>query len=337
VRKKLGNTKRSLLRGFEKTLGQTSPSSILAMYPVKSIIIEPTNICNLTCPLCPTSISDRKKGTMSLSDFQRVIENLPSTIKTVDLYFSGEPLINKDLMEMVKFLVSRNIYCSVSTNGTLMDGKIKKILDSGLSKLIIGVDAASEDTYKKYRVGGNFPILINNIKKLVYEKRKRRQKNPLIVFQYIVMKHTEKEIDLAVSLARDLGANAISLISVSLGTHRTGNDERKKLAGEYLPEDLSYSRYHLDESGIPKSKWELNYCPAWKSPVILWNGDMTTCCFDHDGLEVYGNILQKSFDEIWKGRDHGQKVKKVLSRKMKICKTCGICTGDQNRYIKLQN
>jgi radical SAM protein with 4Fe4S-binding SPASM domain len=335
AKRKLGNTKRGLLRGFEKTLGKGYPSAILAMHPVKSIVIEPTNICNFSCPLCPTPLSNRNKGVMSLSDFEKITGNLPSSIQTVDLYFSGEPLINQALIEMVKSLVHRNIYCSVSTNGSLMGSKIEEILDSGLSKLIIGVDAASEDTYKKYRVGGNFTILINNIKKLVYEKRKRNLKHPLIVFQYIVMKHTEKEVDKAVSLARELNVDAISLISVSLGTHRTDEDERKKLAGEYLPDDLSYSRYYLNEGGKLKSKWQSNYCPAWKSPVIFWNGDVTTCCFDHDGLEVYGNILQRSFNEIWKSREHGRKVKNILSRKMKICKTCGLCTGDQNRYIKL--
>jgi MoaA/NifB/PqqE/SkfB family radical SAM enzyme len=335
AKRKLGNTKRGLLRGFEKTLGKASPSTILAMYPIKSIVIEPTNICNLSCPLCPTPLSNRKKGVMPLSDFEKITANLPSSIQAVDLYFSGEPLINKALFEMVKSIVNRNIYCSVSTNGSLMGSKIKEILNSGLSKLIIGVDAAYEDTYKKYRVGGNFTNLIENIKKLVYEKRKRNSNYPLIVFQYIVMKHTEKEVDMAVSLARDLNVDAISLISVSLGTHRTSEDERKKLAGEYLPDDLAYSRYYLDEGGKLKSKWKTNYCPAWKSPVVFWNGDMTTCCFDHDGLEVYGNILQRSFNEIWKSREHGQTVKSILSRDMRICKTCGLCTGDQNRYMKL--
>ena len=335
ARRKLGNTKRSLLRGFEKTLGNASPSSILAMYPIKSIVIEPTNICNLSCPLCPTPLSKRKKGVMSLSDFWKITGNLPSSIQTVDLYFSGEPLINKDLIKMVKSLAIRNICSSVSTNGSLIGGKIKEILESGLSKLIIGVDAASEDTYKKYRIGGNFSILIDNIEKLVYEKKKRNLEYPLIVFQYIVMKHTEKEVDMAVSLAKDLNVDAISLISVSLGTHRTNEEERKKLASEYLPEDLTYSRYYLDRGEKLKIKWHHNYCPAWKSPVILWNGDMTTCCFDHDGLEVYGNILRKNFNEIWKSREHSQKVKSILFRKMKICKTCGLCTGDQNRYIKL--
>jgi MoaA/NifB/PqqE/SkfB family radical SAM enzyme len=335
AKRKLGNTKRGLIRGFEKTLGKASPSSILSMHPVKSVVIEPTNICNLNCPLCPSPLSNRSKGVMSLSDFEQIVGNLPSSVQEAELYLSGEPFINKSLFEMVKYLISRNIYCSVSTNGTLLGKKIKEILDSGLSKLIIGVDAATEDTYKKYRIGADFGNLIENIKKLVYEKRKKRLKYPIIVFQYIVMKHTEKEIEMAVSLAKDLNMDAISLISVSIGTHKTDKNERKKLASKYLPEDLSYSRYDLDKGGKLKNKWQFNYCPTWKAPVILWNGDITTCCFDHEGSEVYGNVLQSNFHELWRSREHGEIVKKILYRKMKICKTCGICTGDQNKYIEL--
>jgi MoaA/NifB/PqqE/SkfB family radical SAM enzyme len=336
-KRKLGSVKREMERWFEKTLSQISPSLLLSLYPVKSATIEVTNICNLRCPLCPTRFSNRKKGIMSFSVFQKIVESLPLNIQNVELYLSGEPLINKDLFRMIKFLVNRNIYCSVSTNGVFLEDKIEEILDSGLFKLIIGVDGATEDTYKKYRIGGDFSIIIENIKKLVQEKSKRNLKRPLIVFQYIVMKHTEKEIDIAVKLARELKVDAVSLISVSLGTHHTNESERKSLSREYLPNDLSFSRYYIDNAGMPINKWQYNYCPHWKSPVILWNGDITVCCFDHNGLEVYGNLLKKNFIEVWSSKEHLEAVKKILFRKMRICKTCGICSGDEHRYIKFSH
>ena len=70
---------------------------------------------------------------MSFPDFLKIAESLPSSIQNVSLYLSGEPLINKSIFRMATFLVNRNIYCSVSTNGTLLGEKIDKILDSGLS------------------------------------------------------------------------------------------------------------------------------------------------------------------------------------------------------------
>jgi len=238
---------------------------------------------------------------------------------------------------MVKFLVNRNINCSISTNGTFLREKIDQILDSGLSELIIGVDGATEDTYKKYRKGGNFPVLIENIRRLVQEKRKRRLKTPFIKIQFIITKHTEKELDLAVKLAKDLNVDGISFISVSLGTHQTDEKTRKKLAKEYLPHDLSFSRYNIDKEERVINKWKYNYCPHWKIPVILWNGNITVCCFDHNGLEVYGNPLKKNLLEVWKNKEHHKVVQKIIFRKMKICKTCGLCSGDEHMDLKFSN
>jgi MoaA/NifB/PqqE/SkfB family radical SAM enzyme len=333
----LGKVKRSMARSFEKTLGQISPSLLLSLYPLKSMVIELTNICNLHCPLCPTPLSKRKKGIMSFTEFVKIAQSLPPSVKDLSIYLSGEPLLNKDLFRIINFIVNEGIYCTISTNGTLLNENIVKILDSGLSKLIIGVDGATENTYKKYRVGGNFNLIIESIQRLVEEKTKRNLENPLIELQFIVMKHTEKELDMIVKLANDLKVDALSLISVSLGTHRTNKSERKKLASEYLPEDLRFSRYDIDNTGQPINKWQYNYCPHWKSGVILWNGDITVCCFDHNGLQVYGNVLEEDFMKIWKSKLHYEVIKKILFRKMEICKTCNISSGDENRHIKLSH
>jgi radical SAM protein with 4Fe4S-binding SPASM domain len=270
---------------------------------------------------------------MSFSNFKKIAQNLPSSVETVHLYLSGEPLINDECFHMVSFLSDRNLKSSISTNGTLLGKRIEEILDSQLSELIIGVDGATEETYRKYRVGGNFTTLIDNIRKLVQAKKQRGQLYPSIVLQYIVMKHTEKEIDLAIQMAKDLKVDALSLISVSLGTHHNSDNERKRLASTYLPEDSSFSRYEADHTGKLNNKWRHNFCPLWREPVILWNGDITACCFDHNGLEVYGNVLTRNFGEIWQSKKHLQVVQKILHRKMKICRTCGICSGDEHKYL----
>lgn len=151
------------------------------------------------------------------------------------------------------------------------------------------------------------------------------------------MQHTEKQIDMIVKLAKSLKVDALSLISVSLGTHHIDENKRKELAQSYLPEDLSFSRYIFDGCGMPVNKWQWNYCPNWKSSVILWNGDITVCCFDHNGLEVYGNLLKNTFMEIWNSKKHFEIIKKILFREMEICRTCGITSGDENRYLNFSN
>ncbi len=133
-KKNLGNIKRYLERSFEKILSQTASPLLISLFPIKSVIIETTNFCNLHCPLCPTQSSSREKGIMSFSDFLQIAESLPPSVQDASLYLSGEPLINKNLFRMVKFLANRNIKCSISTNGTLLGKNIDKLLDSGLSE-----------------------------------------------------------------------------------------------------------------------------------------------------------------------------------------------------------
>lgn len=336
-RKKIGNIKRSLGRSLEKIFAQLAFPLLVKIYPIKSVVVETTNICNLQCPLCPTLSSGREKGILSFSDFLIIAESLPSSVQDVSLYLSGEPLINKDIFRMVTQLNERNIKCSISTNGVLLRNYIDEILDSRLSELIIGIDGATEEIYNKYRIGGNFLTLIDNIRILVQEKKRRGLKSPNIIIQFIIMKHTEKSMDLATKLAKDLEVDAISFISVSLGTHQIDEEKRKKLAHEYLPSDLSLSRYDIGIQGNPINKWKYNYCPNWKTPVILWNGNLTVCCFDHNGLEVYDNIFKENLIKVWRSKGHHQVVKKILFRKMKICKTCGICSGDQHMFLDLSN
>ena len=334
LRRQAGKVKRSLLRNFEKIFSRIAPGLFLALFPVKSVIIEPTNICNLRCPLCPSFKSNRVKGKMSLNDFKIIVQKLPLSTRTVHLYLSGEPLINDECFKMISILKEKNLNTSMSTNGTLLEQKIDEILDSQLSELIIGLDGATEKTYKKYRIGGNFSKVIANIRLLTKEKQKRKLHHPTIVLQFIVMKHTEKEVGQIKRLARQLEVDELSLISVSLGTHNMTDRERRSLANQYLPEDSSFSRYETQSSNQVKAKWDYEYCPLWRQPVILWNGDVTVCCFDHNGLEIYGNVLKQKWDTVWHGEKHYHAIKRVITRKMGICKSCGITSGDENKtYI----
>jgi MoaA/NifB/PqqE/SkfB family radical SAM enzyme len=335
LRAKAGVIRRGSQRLFEKALALISPRLLLTIFPPRSVGIEPTNICNLHCPLCPTPMSTRQKGRMSLENFSRLVGDLPASISMVYLYLSGEPLLHPNCFDMISVLSRRGLRSCISTNGALLGGRIEDVLDSKLSELIISLDGATEATYQKYRVGGDFHKLLANIRRLVQARRERNLLNPKIVLQCIVMRSTEPELDLMVQLAKELEVDALSLISVSLGTHRTDEWERSRLADSFLPQTSSISRYERDAAGQWTTKWRHRYCAAWRQPVILWNGDMTVCCFDHNGLEVYGNVLASKFSDVWLGTDHAECLKKILFRKMTICRTCGITSGDENRLLEV--
>lgn len=335
IRKKAGRLKRELSQWFEKCLARKAPGLLLELFPPSAVIIEPTNICNLRCALCPTSQSMRKKGRMPLEALRKIAAELPSSIRTCHFYLSGEPLLHDDCFAMVAELSRLGLKTTLSTNGTRLGKCVDEVLDSQPDELIIALDGANRETYGRYRIGGDFDSVVHNIRRLVIAKRARNLHRPRIVLQCLVTRDTEAELGAVQELARDVGVDEISFISISLGTHHTDAATRRQLAERFLPQDTSFCRYERSLKGDYVLKWKRPYCPLWRLPVILWNGDLTACCFDHDGVEVYGNILKRSFSDVWRGADHVSVVQRMLPRKMTICETCGLTSGDENRHIPL--
>ena len=61
------------------------------------LVLDPTNACNLGCPLCPTGLgaSSRKKGVLKIEQFLEIIDQFKDFVIEVHLYNWGEPTMNK--------------------------------------------------------------------------------------------------------------------------------------------------------------------------------------------------------------------------------------------------
>jgi MoaA/NifB/PqqE/SkfB family radical SAM enzyme len=124
-----------------------------------SYSIEPTNHCNLKCPECPSGLGEltRPLGLLSVDDFKKMIDQISDTGFYVQLFFQGEPYINKNLPEMIRYAQSKNIYVSISTNGHFVSEKtVYNIVENAPDKLIFSMDGLNEESYQNYRVGGTF-------------------------------------------------------------------------------------------------------------------------------------------------------------------------------------
>ncbi|HYP13452.1 MAG TPA: radical SAM protein, partial [Bryobacteraceae bacterium] len=137
--------------------------------------IEPVSACNLRCPLCPTGTGEtnRKKAVMSPETLEAILDKCGEHVLFVHLWIWGEPLLNKNLAELAKICHRRGIGTEVSSHMSvpLDEQRIDDLIRSGLDWLIISNDAASPETYSQYRVGGNYDLVIRNIKALVARKK----------------------------------------------------------------------------------------------------------------------------------------------------------------------
>jgi len=317
--------------GFFNRLMQNFLPVFLKLRPLRHLMIEPTNMCNLRCLFCTQDESPRPKGMMKLEDFKKIVSFLPGSVEEVQLHFAGESVLNQDLPEMVSVLKNRGIKTILSTNGTLPFGFYKKIIDSGLDRLIVSFDGATKEVYEKYRQGGTFKKVTENIKKISEKKGRKTE----IVIQFIVMRHNEDQVDMIKKLAGDLGVDTLWLKSASLniGCSDLLQTDIIKNAKDFLPENLEYSRYYFKDGKLINKDKPLS-CPWIFRTVVLWNGDVTVCCVDLDGYAVLGNVFKDGgLKKILTSKKYNDARKKILKNELKICKNCSIADNPNKEMI----
>lgn len=122
-----------------------------------SISFEPTTSCNLRCPECPSGLRQfsRPTGMLKKDFFTETIDDLHKHLLYLIFYFQGEPYLNTDFLDMVKYASEKGIYTATSTNAHyLTDEAARKTIESGLDRLIISIDGTTQEVYQQYRVGG---------------------------------------------------------------------------------------------------------------------------------------------------------------------------------------
>lgn len=285
-----------------------------------SYSIEPTNHCNLKCPECPSGLGSltRPLGLLKYDEFKNWIDQIKSTGFYVQLFFQGEPFINKQLPRMIKYAQENKVYISISTNGHFIDlTNVDFILDNSPDKLIYSVDGLDEESYQNYRVGGTFKQTDEGLRALIKRKNERGLKKPFIEFQFIVMKQNEHQLDEVLNYGKEAGVDKVVFKTMQISNYEN--------AVKFLPSNKKYSRY-IVENGSYKIKNKMkNHCFAlWRTSVITWDGKVVPCCFDKDAEYNLGSLNRKSFQQIWKSEEYNKFRQRVLdSRKsINICTNC---------------
>ena len=282
--------------------------------------IEPTNYCNLECPECPSGLGTltRPLGILRFDDFKKVIDEIKDTGFYIQLFFQGEPYINKDLPRMIRYAQSRKIYISISTNGHFVNKKkIDYIIENAPDKLIFSVDGLDEESYKAYRVGGSFKKADEGLRLLIRKRNELKRKKPFVELQFIVMKQNEHLLDKVFKYGKEVSVDKVVLKTVQVSSYEN--------ALNFLPSNEKYRRYIIENGQIKIKNKLKNHCFAlWRTSVITWDGKVVPCCFDKDANFKLGTLNGKSFKDIWKSEDYQAFRKGVLDNRkgLSMCTNC---------------
>ncbi len=290
-------------------------------YPI-SVSFEPTTSCNLRCPECPSGLRafTRPTGMLQKDFFKETIDDIHQHLLYLIFYFQGEPYLNPEFLDMVKYASSKNIYTATSTNAHyITDDVAKKTVESGLDRLIISIDGTTQDVYQQYRVGGNLNKVIEGTKKIVQWRKALNSKTPFIFFQFLVVKPNEHQLEEIKQLAKEIGVDEVRFKTAQVYDYETDPNQ-------LIPNNEKYSRYKKGKDGKYKPKNKLvNRCwKLWHANVITWDGLVVPCCFDKDAMHQLGNIKNESFKNIWNNSNYKQfRTELMKSRKnIDICSNC---------------
>ncbi|GAA4300386.1 SPASM domain-containing protein [Compostibacter hankyongensis] len=289
-------------------------------YPV-SVSFEPTTSCNLRCPECPSGLRafTRPRGMLNEPFFRKTMDEMAPELLYLIFYFQGEPYLNPDFLDMVKYASQKGIYTATSTNAHyLTDENARKTVESGLDRLIISVDGTTQDTYEQYRVGGQLEKVLAGARNIVKWKKALKSSRPFVFFQFLVVRHNEHQIADIKRMAREIGVDQVRFKTAQVYDYEKGNP--------LIPTLEKYSRYRANPDGTFAIKNTLsNHCwRLWHDPVITWDGLVVPCCFDKDAQHRMGDLKTSTFRDIWRNETYRRFRKDILhSRKnIDICANC---------------
>ncbi|MCK4401042.1 SPASM domain-containing protein [bacterium] len=301
-----------------------------------SLSIDPVNVCNLKCPLCPTGRKDKmaEKKFMDFDTLKKIIDECGKYLYKIDLYNWGEPFLNKDITKMIKYTTDAGIKVDISSNLSFdIEPYATDIVDSGLSGLIVSAAGSTEKEYEKYNIGGNFKKVMKNVQLISEIKKERNTKTPSLIWRYLVTKYNEDGVNDALKTYKSRGFDSIliSALHLDMGGEITRDVKcRIEEFKDWLPKkNDKYSGYNIKS----KSRIRQNACDRlWRTSVISPSGEVFPCCAVYGDKYAFGNIKETTFKQIWNNKYYLSARNSVSGKnKRKTHTICDICK--QNGYL----
>lgn len=319
------------------------------------VVLDPTNACNLKCPICPTPKGEllHPSGRIPVKKYVDFVDCIAAHTYRLILYNWGEPFLHRQIVEMLGYAHRKRISTAISSNLNILPREgAEALVLSGLDDLIVSCDGLSQETYQKYRVGGVLEKLLTNLNAIKEAKKRLGRSNPNIEFQFLVFRHNEHEAERVHEFAMRHGANTVRLAKPAIDLALP--DIRPAVNPAYTrPEYQVLNVPEIDAAqnkGIVKAVSQRNrskdadsgcqqsavdssllapincYWP-WRVLTVNWNGEIDPCCYNNQ-LGSFGNIFGQKLIDVINNKKFIYARRRIVGRASDtgyddvICKTC---------------
>jgi MoaA/NifB/PqqE/SkfB family radical SAM enzyme len=273
-------------KNYKKIIDNYEGKNNLPFFP-SYFVIETSSLCNFFCSICPHKFMPvDRKGIMDLKLFKNILSQIKDYAKVIQLYWMGEPLLNENIFYKIK--LCKNVTQAkviTSTNGSLLnDENIIRLLESGVDKIIVSMDAATNnDIYSNIRKGGNLKQLNKSVEKLIAENRKKNKKTEIFL-QFIQLYENESQKE--AFLNRWSKLDCMTSLSYLYSWCNQMPDLSEKSA--FLSPMIGTERVACSD--------------LWFKACIRFDGEVSLCCFDWNNSVSLGSLENDNLRTIWNNK-----------------------------------
>ena len=166
--------------------------------------------CNLRCPFCPTGTDQmgRPKRHLPTEHAKRVIDAVKEHALEIRLYNWGEPFLNPDIFEIIRYAHDAGLFTVISSNLSVnVNDLAQKVVASGLDRLTASIDGLSQETLQTYRRRADAQRCYDNVRAIVAERQRCRSATPSVELRFLVFRHNEHELGQLEAMRQELGAD----------------------------------------------------------------------------------------------------------------------------------
>src|SRR5690606_18381520 len=147
-------------------------------------------------------------------------------------------------------------------------------------------------------VNGKLDKVLEGTRNILKWRKELGKSHPLVVFQFLVVKPNEHQIEAVQALGDEMGVDQVVFKTAQMYDYEDGNP--------LIPTIEKYSRYRKGKDGKYRIKNKLlNQCwRMWQGCVVTWDGLVVPCCFDKDAKHRMGDLKKESLKDIWYGQEY---------------------------------
>jgi radical SAM protein with 4Fe4S-binding SPASM domain len=316
----------------------------------RSLYLEATNRCDSECQTCIRTFQTLEPPKdLTLAEVQGLVEQFP-VLERVVLHGIGEPLLNKQIFEIVAYLKGKGIHVLFNSDAiSLTPKRAAQLIDSGLDEYRVSMDAATRETYAKIRGVDQFPRVIRNLGMLVELQQQRGCTTPRVSMWFTTLKANLDELPAFLRLAAQLGVpevnaqrlvfNGYGLAIAEQSLHRQLEEREQQLLAEAETVAQQYNivfkasgattpSQSLQGLALEERPWAGCQRP-WTLSYVTANGNVLPCCISPWTTKQYrnlilGNALHTDFAQIWNGERYQQFRRDFVSDTApEPCRGCG--------------